>query len=213
MLKKPIGLHKSPDGLLIILVILFAMMSCATVQSPESALRASIDNRLEAGVLQAARLVVEAFNERDGEKLAALVHPKKGVRFSPSAYVDIQSDMLFTNAQVKQFWTDTNIYTWGFAEGTGEPIRMAPSQYSRVYILSRDFLNPSSINVNSDRASGNTQNNAASVYPGGIRVEYYIEPSIRDNILQNYWAALRLVFERQGSSWFLVAVIHDEWTI
>jgi hypothetical protein len=213
MLKKIIDLQKSHYGLLMLLVILLAMESCVTVQYSEQESLPGIGNRVETEVLQAARQAVNAFNVRDGEKLAALVHPEKGVRFSPSAYVDIQSDMLFTNVQVKQFWTDTNIYTWGFAEGTGEPIRMAPSQYSRVYILSRDFLNPSSINVNSDRASGNTQNIAASVYPGGIRVEYYIEPSIRDNILQNDWAALRLVFERQGNSWFLVAVIHDEWTI
>ena len=82
-----------------------------------------------------------------------------------------------------------------------------------MYILSRDFPNPSAINVNSDRASGNTQNNAASVYPGGIRVEYYIEPSIRDTVPENDWTALRLVFEKSGGSWFLVAVIHDEWTI
>ncbi len=192
------------------IALMFASISCSNVDDPE--LRASSDGRPESGVLQVARQVVEAFKVQDGKRLASLAHSEKGVRFSPSAYVDVASDVVFSRAQIETFWTDERTYTWGFADGTGDPINMTPSQYCRKYIMSRDFLSPSSINVNSDRAAGNTSNNAALVYPNGTRVEYYIEPSIRDGVPELDWAALRLVFERSGSSWFLVAVIHDEWT-
>ena len=150
---------------------------------------------------------------RDGNRLASLVHPEKSVRFSPSAYVDIETDLVFSPDQVKRFWTDRSIYVWGYAEGTGDPINMTPAQYVREYVLSRDFRHPSSINVNDDRASGNTQNNAATVYPAGTRVEYYIQPSVRDAMAQHDWAALRLVFEQIGSAWFLIGVIHDQWSV
>ena len=196
--------------ILAVLVLVFATISCTNTDGPEQ--RTGIGGRSDSDVLQVARKVVEAFKAQDGKKLAILAHPGKGVRFSPSAYVDIASDLVFSRTQIEMFWTDNKIYTWGFADGTGEPINMTPSQYCRQFIMSRDFLNPSSINVNSDQAAGNTSNNVASVYPNGTRVEYYIEPSIRDGVPELDWAALRLVFEKSGDSWFLVAVIHDEWT-
>ena len=195
---------------LAVLVLVFTTISCRNVDAPERS--AGSEGLFDSGVLQVARQVVEAFKAQDGKRLASLTHPEKGLRFSPGAYVDVASDVVFSRAQIETFWTDEKTYTWGFADGTGDPINMTPGQYYRVYIMSRDFLSPSSINVNSDRATGNTSNNAALVYPNGTRVEYYIEPSIRDGVPELDWAALRLVFERSGDSWFLVAVIHDEWT-
>jgi hypothetical protein len=191
-------------------LLLFTSVSCMEVQHPEPS--ASRDDRADSGVVQTARQVVEAFKAKNGKRLAKLVHPKKGVRFSPYAFVDIENDVVFYSDQVQQFWTDRKIYTWGFADGTGDPIKMTPSDYCKRYILDRDFLNPSSINVNSDRARGNTTNNAAFIYPQGTRVEYYVEPLKGTGVPEFDWAALRLVFETIGDNWFLVAVIHDEWT-
>lgn len=191
-------------------VLLIGVASCREVQSPQSA--ASREAQVEPSVLQAAKLVVEVIRAKDGKRLAMLVHPEKGVRFSSSAYVDIENDVVFSSGQVSQFWTDRKTYTWGFAEGTGDAIKMTPSEYYGRYIMNRDFFNSSSISVNNDRARGNTNNNAASVYPRGTRVEYYSEPAPGKGTPEFDWAALRLVFERSGDSWLLVAVIHDEWT-
>jgi hypothetical protein len=156
---------------------------------------------------------LEALQTRNGNQLASLVHPEKGVRFSPSAYVDIEADLVFSPEQVKRFWIDRSTYMWGYAEGSGDPINLTPAQYLHKYVLSRDFHNPSSINVNDDQASGNTKNNAATVYPNGTRVEYYIQSSVRNAVEQHDWAALRLVFERIDGSWLLVGVIHDQWSV
>jgi hypothetical protein len=196
--------------MLAIAVLLFVTTSCSNIDAPER--QTGVDVRADSDVLQVAKQVVEAFKSQDGKRLASLAHPEKGVRFSPGAFVDVASDVVFSRAQIETFWTDNKSYIWGFADGTGDPINMTPSQYCREYIMNRDFLKPSSINVNNDQAAGNTRNNAALVYPNGTRVEYYIEPSIRDGVPELDWAALRLVFEKSGDSWFLVAVIHDEWT-
>jgi hypothetical protein len=197
--------------ILAVLALVLATTSCTNKDDPER--RTGIDGHSDSGVLQVAKQVVEAFKMQDGKKLASLAHPEKGVRFSPSAYIDIARDVVFSRTQIETFWTDNKIYTWGFADGTGDPINITPSQYCREYIMSRDFLNPSSINVNNDQATGNTSNNSALVYPNGTRVEYYIKPTIGDDLPELDWAALRLVFEKSGNSWFLIAVIHDEWTI
>ena len=194
----------------ILIAMMFVTMSCRNVDNPEQ--HASSDGGPDAGVLQVAKQVVEALTVQDGKKLASLVHPEKGVRFSPSAYVDVSNDLIFLKTQIETFWTDKKTYTWGFADGTGDPIKLTASQYSREYIMNRAFLSPSSINVNNDHAAGTTSNNAALIYPNGTRVEYYIEPSIHEGKPELDWAALRLVFEKRGDHWFLLAMIHDEWT-
>lgn len=195
---------------LMLVAFVFTTLSCSNIDSPEK----TVNNaHSETGVLDVAKQVVEAFKTQDGYKLALLAHPTKGVRFSSSAYVDVASDIVFSTAQIKTFWTDKSSYTWGFADGSGEPINLIPSQYCTKYIMNRDFLSPSSISINNDQAAGNTTNNAAEIYPNGTRVEYFIKPSTRDGAPELDWAALRLVFEKNGESWFLIAVIHDEWTI
>lgn len=198
-------------AMLTLAFILIPTMTCTNAQS--QAISRRIDSQAKISVLQVAKQVVSALQARNGKRLALLVHPKKGVRFSASAYIDVKSDIVFSKNQVQHFWMNRKTYVWGFADGTGDPIEMTPSQYYRRYILNRDFLHPSSININNDRAVGNTNNNAASVYPQGTRVEYYIKNSECAEELKNDWAALRLVLERSNGFWFLVGVIHDEWTI
>ena len=163
-----------------------------------------------ATVLCSASQVVAAFKASNGAQLASLVHPTKGVRFSCYAWVDVDHDVRLSRAQVRRFWADETAYLWGSADGTGDPIQMTPREYCLTYVLDRDFTRPSSISVNSDRRYGNTSNNAASTYPDSMRVEYYIAatPGVEMD-----WVALRLVFERRGRSWYLVGVMHDQWTI
>ena len=199
------------SGFLLAFVSLtFAMASCKEPRYVEA--QRSSSDAANTRVLHASKGVVEAFSWQNGEKLAARVHPKKGVRFSSSAYVDVEGDVVFSSAQAGQFWNDHKTYDWGFADGSGEAIRLTPSAYCERYIIDQDFLNSSSVNVNNDRVSGNTSNNAALIYPQGTRVEYYMALVRGGKVPEFDWAALRLVFERVGSEWFLVAVIHDEWS-
>jgi len=181
-------------------VMPLGVVSCVTPPRPAAS----------SELTQAAKAVVDAFAAKDAEALASWSHPQKGVRFSPYAYVNVENDVVFSAAQIERFWTDPKTYRWGFADGSGEPLVMTPSEYCDRYVFDRDFRDSSSISVNDDQASGNRINNAASVYPDASRVEYYIEPSTSGGL---DWAALRLVFERDGDAWRLVGVIHDEWTI
>lgn len=195
---------------LALVAMVFAMFSCTDVQPVKS--QASSVERANSEVLEASGAVLRAFVARDGKSLAARVHPKKGVRFSSSAYVDMEKDIVFSAAQAAQFWKDRKIYAWGFVDGSGDAIELNPSTYAERHILDHDFLASSTVSVDSDRARGNTSNNAAAVYPQGTRVEYYFSPVSGKGVAEFDWAALRLVFEKADGVWLLVAVIHDQWS-
>ena len=169
------------------------------------------DDPARAAVLGAASMVIAALQTRDGPGLAALAHPEKGVRFSPYAAVDTDTDMVFSQARLKGFWGDPQQYAWGAYDGSGDPIELTPRDYHARFIVDRDFANPTRVGIDDDRAYGNTINNAETVYPNSIRIEFYIGPSDEDAAGLD-WAALRLVFEPYNGRWYLVAVIHDEWT-
>lgn len=165
-----------------------------------------------ASVREIADQILTTFQAKDGERLALFVHPEKGVRFSPSAYVNVDEDVVLSRDQIRAFWMDSHTYLWGYAEGSGYPIELTPAAYAERYILDRDFSNPSSVNVNDDQAAGTTRNNAADIYPEATRVEYYIEAGAGGSGEANDWAALRLVFDKARDSWFLIAVIHNVWS-
>ena len=54
-------------------------------------------------------------------------------------------------------------------------------------------------------------NNIPDFYPGGMMVEYHF-PGIDPEYGGLDWRSLRLVFIPYGEDWFLVGVVHDEWT-
>ena len=172
--------------------------------------QANDEHRSSASVRKTSDDVLAAFQAGDGKRLALLVHPKKGVRFSPSAYVDLDKDIVMSRHQVEAFWADSNIYVWGYAEGTGDAIEMTPAAYAKRYILDRDYSNPLAVNVSDDQMPGSTTlDNAADVYPMAIRVQYFIDPGVGTLKEGENWTALRLVFDNAQDSRLLIAVIHD----
>ena len=153
--------------------------------------------------------VVAAFKAHDGAALAGLVHPEKGVRFSPSAFVDPAADQVFAAVAMAAFWADRTARVWGAADGSGDPITMTPAAYAARFVLDRDYA-AGVVSVDRAVTRGTTVDNAAAVYPGSRRVEYFIAGTGADAAFD--WSALRLVLERSGGRWRLVGVIHDQWT-
>ena len=148
--------------------------------------------------------VLAALKAKDGPALAALVHPD-GVRMSPSAFVDIDADQRLSPAEITVFWHDPKPRLWGHAEGSGDPIELAPAGYAERYIVDHDYAGVA-VGVNGATARGTTVDNAASVYPGATRIEYF-----RQGAEPMDWSALRLVLAPVGNDWRLVGIIHDAW--
>lgn len=198
---------------LIGLLLVIGPVLLAFALGRESIAEAGPSKCLTGSAQNAADAVLASLVSRDGAQLALFVHPRKGVRFSPSAYVNVEEDVVLSQDQVRLFWTDPTIRRWGYAEGSGGPIEMTSSAYAKGYVLDRDYSRPTSANVNNDQAAGTTSNNADAVYPDATRVEYLVDPGIEDPQRVNEWAALRLVLENLGGCWVLIAVIHDAWSV
>ncbi|MCL7453861.1 MAG: SH3 domain-containing protein [Anaerolineae bacterium] len=159
-----------------------------------------------------------AVRDHDMQQLASLVHPVKGVTFSP--YTNVrplqgapgQADLVFSPDQVRELWTDSTEYLWGQYDGTGEPIEMTFGAYSQRFVYDVDFAQPDVIGFGETIGQGNTINNISEVFPGSTAVEYHFE-GFDPQYAGMDWRSLRLVWEQVDGIWYLVAIVHDEWTI
>lgn len=165
----------------------------------------------ERAVGALVRDTLAAFKARDGTLLAGLAHPSKGVRFSPYAYLSA-TNITLSAAQLRSGFTDPTKRTWGITDGRGDAITVTFADYSRSYIYSRDFAASTRTAYNRTIGQGNTIDNTASVYPDAILFEAY-DPGPDPRLTDVQWQCVRLLFERSGERWFLIGVIHGEWTI
>ena len=168
----------------------------------------------EAQRLVGARVaaVLDAFKKRDGVALAALAHPTKGVRFSPYPFVSTARNVVLMRADLTNAYADPKTRTWGVTDGKGDPITLTFSDYNSRYVYSRDFVSASKTSYNKPIGSGNSIDNTADVYPNAVLFEAY-DPG-PDPAMESFrWQSLRLLFEPDGSTWYLVGVVHGEWTI
>ncbi|MGG3800606.1 hypothetical protein [Metabacillus fastidiosus] len=161
---------------------------------------------------ETANEIVEILKARDMQSLAKFVHPAKGVRFSPYAYIKEDEDLVFQADQVKGLLNDSTVYHWGEFDGSGEPIELTFEQYFNKFIYDEDYVKAEKVSINKRLGQGNTIDNSKEIYKEATIVEYHFQGF--DKELEGMdWKSLRIVMEKQEGKWFLVGIIHDEWTI
>lgn len=156
--------------------------------------------------------VLQSIKDKDMDTLSTFVHPSKGVRFTPYENIDLQNDKVFTAAQVANLVSDTQIYTWGNYDGSGDPIDLDFNNYYNKYIYDEDFINPHVIGNNVTLGTGNSINNIETEYPNGQFIEFHFtgfDPQYEGID----WRSLRLVFEDVNGTPYLVGIVHGQWTI
>ncbi len=166
----------------------------------------------ESTVLASAMDALEVLANKDMTKLAAIAHPVKGIRFTPYSYVDTNEDKVFTPSQIKNLMSDNTIYAWGNYDGSGEPINKTFADYYEEFIYDEDYKNPHIIGNNTLIGKGNSMDNLTDVYTNGEFVEFHFtgfDPQYEGID----WSSLKLVFEESGGTWYLVGIIHSQWTI
>ena len=171
----------------------------------------------EAVAAQAAGIIM-ALKNRNLENLSRLVHPDKGVRFSPYTYVRVApgslegADLVFSSAYVANLFADQTVYHWGRFDGSGEPIDLTFEAYFARFIYDADFARPHAVGYNEVIGRGNTINNIAQVYPNAVTIEYHFE-GFDPAFAGLDWRSLRLVLEEKEGLWYLIGIVHDEWTV
>ena len=162
------------------------------------------------GLLQQAAQCLIFLKNKDFKQLSKIVHPKKGVSFSPYAYVS-DGDINFNPAKIKNLKL-TDKYLWGYFDGSGAPMELSVEEYFNRFVFNHDFTQAPHVGINRLVKTGNTVSNLDRAYPGASFVEYHF-PGFEAQYEGIDWASLRLVFEKTGNKWMLVGIVHDCWTI
>lgn len=183
-----------------------------SLDDKQQSLKTSTENYIRDTIKARADEALKLIKLQDMAKLSQLVHPDKGVRFSPYGHVDTKTDLVFSAGQIKNIVSDKKVYNWGSFDGSGQPIELTFDEYYRKFIYDKDFANAKDIGYNKILGKGNTANNSFEVYPNSIIVEYHF-PGFDQKYQGMDWRSLRLVFEKKGADWYIVGIIHDQWTI
>lgn len=155
--------------------------------------------------------ILAAFRNRDMQKLSVYIHPDKGVRFSPYTYVETEKDVVISREEIKTLFDSDKAIVWGFYDGSGDPIELTFAEYIDRFVYDQDFLETGEAIYDQKTDRGNTINNVFEVYEDCHVLEYYFEGTPEYDGMD--WRSLKLVFEEKDGNWYLVGVVHDEWTI
>ncbi|MBV9791129.1 MAG: hypothetical protein JOZ51_23235 [Chloroflexi bacterium] len=151
---------------------------------------------------------IEALKNRDMVQLASMAHPDKGVLFSPYGFMG-EDKVILKAEQLSGALTDPTVRHWGSFDGTGDPIDLTFAAYFERFVYSHDFAAAPQISYNQPIKE---IYHAEEFDPSSIMVEYHF-PGFDPKYEGLDWQSLRLVFEQQGQTWYLVGILHNQWTI
>jgi hypothetical protein len=154
--------------------------------------------------------VIMALKTRAMDKLAGYVDPNQGVRFSPYAHVQ-EGDRVYPAGSLAKAMNDTRKDLCGAYDGSGLPIELTFNDYYTKFVYDKDFAAAPQVGYNQSLSQGNILANSQEFYPGSIVVEYYF-PEFDPQYSGMDWESLRLVFQQQDGTWFLVGIVHSQWT-
>lgn len=157
--------------------------------------------------------VLTIFKNKQYAKLDSLIHPDEGIRFSPYATVDLNNDKQFSRQEYKALVTKgkSEKLNWGSYDGTGEPILLTADEYFKKFVYDANFVQPDQLGIDKIIQSGNSINNLKAIYDGSNFTESSFRGSKKYGEID--WKSVRLVFKKVGEKYYLVAIVHDQWTI
>ncbi|MGV3546463.1 MAG: hypothetical protein ACO1N4_05325 [Pedobacter sp.] len=156
--------------------------------------------------------ILTTLKAKDYKAFAAYFHPIEGVVFSPYGFIDTKTAKKLTKAAFLKLIDEHGSVTWGSYDGSGETIRLTAQQYIDKFVYNADYINAEKTSYNQVIGKGSSINNLNQIFPQHPFVEYHF-----NGVDKKYegmdWTSLRLVFKPHQGTYFLVAVVHDQWTI
>jgi hypothetical protein len=176
--------------------------------------RAEADSRTPVSPEAAQKLIgdrahrlMTLLQAADWEGVVPFVHPVKGVCFGP---YNGPCEKGLSAGKLAEIWGSGTELTWGRYDGSGKPIRLSFKAYYRRFICDRDFAGSKSVLYDVYVHRGGDNYNVLDDHPKDVVVDFHVPSTGAE---RNDWRSLRLIFEEKDNSWYLVAVVHDEWTI
>ncbi|MBL1279621.1 MAG: hypothetical protein COA33_005090 [Fluviicola sp.] len=169
-----------------------------------------VSQNSELFIKELANKVLLSIKEKEWAKFTSYIHPTKGVRLSPYVHIDTNSGFIlrqnnfFLLQEEKQFW--------GYYDGSGDSITLTVKEYFNDFVYDADFLHAEKISINNFLGSGNSLYNVDEIYPNLSFVNYYFSgfEAKYDGL---DWKSMSLFFDNLDGELFLVAIVHNQWTI
>jgi hypothetical protein len=163
----------------------------------------------ENTIAASSRRAVLLLQSGDTAGLSRFVHPKNGLRVSP--YICECAELrTFTASEVRSLASDLTVYHWGTYDARDESILLTWRKYRERFIYDHDFTRANQVTYNALRVEGGCTNRIKwlNSFSNAIFVEYYVpsQPNRQD------WASLWLVWQKEGTEWYLSGIAHDEWS-
>jgi hypothetical protein len=172
-----------------------------------------------------ARTALEYIRSGDFNSLSNLMDEGVGLRVFPyysDGSAQWSSGRTLYKADVRDFFLEKRISTWGFQDGSGQPIQLTNADYYQKYIYNADFLKLGTESINSTLAKGSTPSLDEDLNTlfktqilAGMKVQYveYYIPGRDPKYEGMDWQSLALIFMRIDNAWKLVSLMHNQWTI
>ena len=170
--------------------------------------------RKDSILLKTTQTILTLLKNKNYSAFANYIHPVEGIRFSPYGFVDTVHDIQLSRQKfINQAGASVqDMIVWGKFDGTGDPIKMTLNNYMQRFVYDVDFVKPEKRSVSEFIGGGNSLNNLELVYKNCDFTESHFS-----GFDQKYagmdWRSLRLVFKVRDRKFFLVGIVHDEWTI
>lgn len=172
----------------------------------------STASEFRANLNTASDTIFNLIKAKNFSRLLTFVHPENGIRFSPSAHVNLQKDKVFTTAELEKIMQNDTPITWGAYDGSGEPIQLSFKDYFARFVYDKNCPTAEEITYNIKKQRGNTADNSSETYSEADIAEWFC-PGFDAQHNGMDWRSLKLVLEKYNGKYFLVGIIHNGWSI
>lgn len=157
--------------------------------------------------------ILIALKNKNYSALAEFIDPVSGVRFSPYGFVDTIRNVIFSKEKFAEQAgrSKQDKIVWGYFDGSGDTINMTLNEYIAKFVYDVDFSKPETRKINEFIGHGNSLNNLLAVYKNCDFTESHFS-GFEKKYEGMDWRSLRLVFKERDGKFFLVGVVHDQWT-
>ena len=194
-----------------ILVICLSTLMCCKKNIDSDKFQNSNTIKVDTLNEKDVKSILILLKNKDYKKFAIHIHPTDGIRFSPYGFVNIKKDQFFTKKNFLQLVNSRKALVWGNYDGSGDEIKLNFADYYSKFIYDADFLFAEKISFNKILSKGNSKNNLNDVYKDCYFAENYFH-GFDPKLNGIDWTSLKLVFKKFNSKYFLVGIVHDQWT-
>ncbi|SJM36692.1 hypothetical protein A1019T_00655 [Psychrobacter pasteurii] len=172
----------------------------------------SSEQSKQTQILQQAKQIQGYLATDNYQALTPHIHPTKGVRFSMYAYVQQETDKVFSREQFATYLQQSRIkFTWGTKDGVGDLYITTLPDFLNSWVAAEQY-DFKGATFNKFQGSSNSLNNLKEVYPNADFVEFYHSGKNPEYAGMD-WRSMRLVFEEYQGKYYLVAIVNDQWTV